>query len=85
MRSDQVTKDFIQSGLENLEARRLQNFSRLFVPVLDCPHGENESSYSQSGLTLFQLMLIASCPVAVHHCGEPDSLLTSFYVQTGCC
>lgn len=77
MRSGQVTRDFIQSNLENLEARKLQNFSGLSVPVLDCPNGENESSYIQSGLLLFLFMLIASCPVTVHHCGEPDSLLTS--------
>lgn len=74
MRSDEVTRDFIQSSLKNLEARRLQNFSGLSVPVLDCPHGENESSYVQTGLPFFQLMLVLS---QCHQCGECDSLLTS--------
>lgn len=77
MRSEQAIRDFIQSGLENLEARKPKNFSGLSLPLLLCPHGENESSYIQSGLLISALMLVVFCPVTLHHCGKPDSLLTS--------
>lgn len=82
MRSDKVVRDFTQSGYEKLEARRLQTYARLSVPVLDCPHGENKLSCIHSGLLLFEHSLIASCPVTGYPCGEPDCLLTSLYRQT---
>lgn len=45
MRSDEVTSDFIKSGLENLEARRLQNISGLSVPVFHGLHSERVIFY----------------------------------------
>lgn len=70
MRSDKVTLDFTESGLENFQGVRLHTLSIKSVEMPDCPHNENSLSYIQSESLLLQFMSIASCSPAMPYCEQ---------------
>lgn len=61
-RSEQVTGDFIQLGLENLQGGSLHNLLGSFVPLLVCPHGEKVVLTSRPAwFTVVRVCKFCSC------------------------
>lgn len=77
--SDKVAQGFMQLGLEKLQGWRLHSVFGQPLPWPDCSHGEKVFPCIQPEPFLFQSMSVASCPLSMLCCEEPDSifLLTS--------
>lgn len=80
MKSDEVTLDFTESGLENFQGWRLHNVSRKSVAMPDCLLSENNLPYIHSESLLRQFMSIASCSPAMPYC-EQITLLSVANLQ----
>ena len=62
IRSEQVTRGFIQLGLENLQGGSLHNLLGQLVPLLVCPHGEKVVlTLRPAWFTLVHMCKFCSC------------------------
>lgn len=75
MRSNQSALGFSHLGLENLQGWRSHSISGQPVPMLDCPHGEKDFPYICFESLMFQLGLVASCPLTMRPIHLPVEVL----------